>query len=76
VSEASTRRRDKAEDRFERQGSQFLQRVADGYRRLAEEATTPWLVVDGSGTIEAVAAAVWEGVRPVVEGPPAVGAQR
>jgi dTMP kinase len=76
VSEASSRRRDKTEDRFERQGSQFLERVADGYRQLAEEAATPWLVVDGSGTVDAVAAAVWEGVRPVVEGPSAVGGQR
>jgi dTMP kinase len=76
VGEASKRRSDKAEDRFERQGSPFLQRVADGYRHLAEEATTPWLVVDGSGTAEAVADAIWDGVRAVVEGPPAVGAPR
>jgi thymidylate kinase len=37
--------------------------VAEGYHRLAEEAVTPWLVVDGSGSVEEVAVAVWAGVE-------------
>ncbi len=37
--------------------------MAEGYHRLAEEAVTPWLVVDGTGPVEEVAAAVWSGVE-------------
>jgi dTMP kinase len=68
VSEASSRRTGTVEDRFEAQGPEFQQRVADGYRQLAAEQSTPWLVVDGTGTVDEVAAAVWSGVRRLVEG--------
>ena len=54
-------------DRFEAQGDGFQQRVADGYRRLASEATTPWVVVDGTASIDAVAASVWAGLAPLLE---------
>jgi hypothetical protein len=37
--------------------------VADGYRCLAELAGSGWLVVDGSGTVEEVAALLWAGVQ-------------
>jgi dTMP kinase len=53
-------------DRFEDQGDQFMQRVADGYRCLAAAAATPWLVVDGTGSVEDVAEAVWSGVCAVL----------
>ncbi len=56
------RRSGSADDRMEGQGDGFRQRVADGYRRLAERQVTPWLVVDGAGTVEDVAADVWAGV--------------
>jgi dTMP kinase len=56
------RREGSATDRMEREGDGFRQRVADGYRRLADEQTTPWLVVDGSRTVEEVAESVWAGV--------------
>ncbi len=55
-------RRQGSLDRLERQGGGFQQRVADGYRRLAAEAATPWAVVDGSGTVEEVEASVWSSV--------------
>jgi dTMP kinase len=58
----AARRRQGSPDRLERQGDGFQQRVADGYRRLAAEAVTPWVVVDGSGTVEGVEAAVWSSV--------------
>jgi dTMP kinase len=57
------RRRGSVEDRIEVLGEEFRQRVADGYRLLAEADTTPWLVVDGSGPVAEVAAAVWSGVQ-------------
>ena len=66
VSEASARRTGSAQDRFEVQGAEFQQRVADGYRQLVEEAATPWLVVDGTRSVDEVAADVWLGVRPFV----------
>jgi dTMP kinase len=53
-------------DRLEAQGDHFLQRVADGYRCLAAEAATPWLVVDGTGSEQEVAASVWSGVCDMV----------
>ncbi len=71
VDEAAARRRGTDQDRFELQGSRFQQRVADGYHRLAEEASAGWWVVDGTGTVDEVAAAVWTGVRQFVDRAPA-----
>jgi dTMP kinase len=59
-----------ADDRMEGQGDGFRQRVADGYRRLAHRQETPWLVVDGAGTVAEVAAEVWAGVQDQLGGPP------
>jgi dTMP kinase len=57
------RRSGSADDRMEGLGDGFRQRVSDGYNRLAEREETPWLVVDGVGTVEEVAAEVWAGVQ-------------
>ena len=57
------RRLGSAEDRMENVGEAFRQRVADGYRQLAEADEMAWVVVDGSGPVEEVAAAVWSGVQ-------------
>ena len=57
------RRTGSAEDRMEREGVAFGHRVAEGYRCLADQEATPWLVVDGSGTVEEVAALVGVGVQ-------------
>ncbi len=67
---ASTRRSGAGvpDDRFEGEAGGFHLRVADGYQRLAATASSPWLVVDGSGTVESVADAVWSGVAPLVGG--------
>jgi dTMP kinase len=56
------RRRVDGQDRLEGEGGDFLQRVAEGYRRLAEEAGPAWVVVDGTGTEAEVGARVWSGV--------------
>lgn len=50
-------------DRFEAEDPGFHDRVAAGYRALAEADPGRWVVVDGSGTIEVVA----HRVREVVE---------
>jgi dTMP kinase len=57
------RRSGSVEDRIEAEGDGFRQRVADGYRVLADQHDIPWLVVDGGGTIDEVAALVWNGVQ-------------
>jgi thymidylate kinase len=41
--------------------------VADGYRRLAADDPTGWVVIDGSGSVDDVAAAVWSAVRDVLD---------
>lgn len=47
-------------DRMEAAGQAFHDRVADGYRALAAENPGRWVVVDGSGTVDEVAARVME----------------
>jgi dTMP kinase len=61
--EVAATRRPPDRDRFEQEGRAFLERVAAGYRELAAEAASPWLVVDGTGEVEEIATAVWAGVR-------------
>jgi dTMP kinase len=66
---ARARRSGSVEDRLELEGGGFRQRVVDGYRCLADEPDSPWLVVDGGGTVEEVAALVWDGVQDRLGGP-------
>lgn len=49
-------------DRMEAAGDDFHRRVADGYRALAAAQPGRWAVVDGSGTVEEVAARVADAV--------------
>jgi len=51
-------RLDRVPDRMELAGDGFHHRVADGYRALAEASPERWVVVDGSGTVDEVAARV------------------
>jgi dTMP kinase len=57
-------RRVGAPDRMEAEAASFHTRVSEGYRELAAADPDRWVVVDGSGTIDAVAALV----RKAVEG--------
>ena len=66
VAVARDRRRTTGADRFEVQGDAFQQRVADGFGHLAAASDARWLVVDGTGSVEEVAAAVWAGVGRLV----------
>jgi dTMP kinase len=47
-------------DRMERLGKKFHRRVNEGFTRLAGENPDHWLVIDGVGTVEEVAARVDE----------------
>jgi dTMP kinase len=63
VSEAVARERlPEARDRFERAGAEFHVAVRAAYRDLAP--AHGWVVVDGGGAPDAVAALVWETVAP------------
>lgn len=57
-------RRGEVEDRFEARGIAYQELVAEGFRRCAER--IDWVKsVDGEGTVEEVAARVWEEVDRV-----------
>lgn len=50
-------------DRFEAAGAGFHERVANGYRTMAANDPAGWVIIDGTGSIEEVAAAVRAAVR-------------
>ena len=54
-------------DHYELAGEALQRRVIDGYRTLASADPEHWCVVDGVGSIEEVAARVWEAVLPALE---------
>ena len=67
VPEEVARARAQGQDRFESEDRSFHERVAEGYRQLAQEDPERWRVVDGCGTVDEVAARVWAavgGARP------------
>jgi dTMP kinase len=49
-------------DRIEASGDDFHQRVELGFRAMADADPNRWAVIDGDGTIDDVAARVWEAV--------------
>jgi dTMP kinase len=59
--EVAVERRPRAPDRMEAAGAEFHERVAQGYRSLAA-AYDHWVVVDGAGPADEVAARVWDTV--------------
>ncbi|MEA2702791.1 MAG: dTMP kinase [Actinomycetota bacterium] len=59
---ASAARLGRELDRMEAAGDAFHRRVAAGYRALAAADPDRWIVVDGVGSIEEVAARVWHAV--------------
>jgi dTMP kinase len=50
-------------DRIEASGDDFHQRVELGFKALADADPDRWAVIDGDGTIDDVAARVWEAVE-------------
>jgi dTMP kinase len=62
VAVAAARRRAGAADRVESEGDAFHQRVADGFLTLAADSVDPWEVVDATGSVESIAATIWDAV--------------
>lgn len=60
-------RLDRSLDRFEQAGEEFHRRVRDGFLTQASEDEDRWVVVDGAGSIEAVADAIWAAAEPIVD---------
>jgi dTMP kinase len=60
-------RRARPPDRLEREGDGFHERVAEAYAAQAAAEPDRWLVVDGTGTPDEVAARVWDAVAPRLE---------
>jgi dTMP kinase len=58
VASARRRRAGTTPDRIEEEGDEFLERVQAGFRELAAAAPDQWRVVDASGDVAEVAAAV------------------
>jgi dTMP kinase len=52
-----------APDRIEASGDAFHERVEEGFRALAEADPHRWVVIDGDGSIDDVAATVWSAVE-------------
>jgi dTMP kinase len=63
VAIAASRRAGERRDRFESLGEAFHQRVADGFRQMADGAPDQWVVVDGCPPAEEVADRIWAEVR-------------
>lgn len=57
-----TRARGDSEDRFEKKGLAYQQRVGAGFRALAARSPRSHVLVDASGSVEEVAARIWEAV--------------
>jgi dTMP kinase len=51
-------------DRLEQAGTAFHERVEEGYRLQAAADPDRWVVVDGDGDVDSVAARVWDAVAP------------
>jgi dTMP kinase len=57
--ERSVRLKGTDENRFEREGDAFYTRVYDQYRALAAREPQRVFIVDGEGTIDAIAQTIW-----------------
>jgi dTMP kinase len=63
VTTAVERRSGVRSDRFESLGEGFQHRVAEGFHRLATDDPATWVVIDGTGSVDEVAAEVTSAVR-------------
>lgn len=62
------RRSGRTLDRLESEEAEFHERVAAGFRALARVETSRWVIVDGVGTVEEVAARVWAAYQTCEKG--------
>lgn len=61
--EVATRLAQRRLDRFEREAASFHERVRNGFRTMAADDERRWLVIDASGAVDDVAAAVLAGLK-------------
>lgn len=54
-------------DHYEASGTEFQQRVIDGYRAFADADPRRWRVIDGRGSIEEVGDRVWSVLMPLLD---------
>jgi dTMP kinase len=66
--ERAGRRKDASENRFERKGLAFHQRLREGFHKIAAADTGRCRIIDASGSIDETADAVWREVAPLVAG--------
>jgi dTMP kinase len=64
--ERAGRRKDSSENRFERKGLAFHQRLREGFHRIAAADPDRCRIIDASGSIDATADAVWREVAQLV----------
>lgn len=57
-----TRARGDSEDRFEKKGLAYQQRVGEGFRALAARSPHTHVLIDASGTVDTVAQRIWKAV--------------
>ncbi len=63
-SDTAGQRLDRSLDRIEQAGDEFHKRVAGAFTEMAAADPERWLVVDGHGSIDEVAEAVWKALEP------------
>lgn len=59
--------RDAVQDHYELAGFELQRQVVEGYHELADADPHRWRVVDGTGTVDEVAARVWGVTEPLLE---------
>ena len=59
--------REPSRDRMEEAGREFFQRVENGYKAIAAAEPRRVLAIDSTQPVEAVAAAIWQRVEPLLE---------
>jgi dTMP kinase len=67
LTRARQRQLDFTETRMDEQAAEFHAKVREAYLHMAQEEPRRFRVVDGRGSVEAVAEAVWQAFRPAVE---------
>lgn len=68
-----TRARGDSEDRFEKKGLAYQQRVGEGFRALAARSPLTHALIDANGSVEAVAQRIWQVVTARLPVHPARG---
>jgi len=66
VEEGFNRKQVKKQDRFEKEGAEFHQKVRRGYLELAAAEPERWLVIDAEQAKDKIADIIWQKVSPLL----------